>query len=183
MHRSDGSGTTFIWTDYLSKVSPEWKSKVGVNTAVEWPVGLGAKGNEGVANNVGQTKGSIGYVEYAYVLQNGMSYASLQNAAGNFVMPSAETFSNAAATADWAKAQDFNLVMTNAGGPNAYPITASVFILLPTNAKDPSRSKAALEFFRYVLASGQDQAKKLDYVPLPAELVKQIEAYTGSKVK
>jgi phosphate transport system substrate-binding protein len=132
---------------------------------------------------VKQLPNSIGYVEYAYVLQNGMSYASLQNSAGNFVMPSAETFSNAAATADWAKAQDFNLVMTNAPGANAYPITASVFVLIPTKAKDPARSKAALEFFRYVLNSGQDQAKKLDYVPLPAELVKQIEAYIGPKIK
>ncbi len=183
VHRSDGSGTTFNFTHYLSQVSPAWKAGPGEGKTVSWPTGVGGKGNEGVAAYVKQLPNSIGYVEYAYVLQNGMSYASLQNAAGNFVMPSAETFSNAAATADWAKAQDFNLVMTNARGPNAYPITASVFILLPTNAKDPSRSKAALEFFRYVLASGQDQAKKLDYVPLPAELVKQIEAYTGSQVK
>ena len=183
VHRSDGSGTTFNFTHYLSQVSPAWKAGPGEGKTVSWPTGVGGKGNEGVAAYVKQLPNSIGYVEYAYVLQNGMSYASLQNAAGNFVMPSAETFSNAAATADWANASDFNLVMTNARGPNAYPITASVFILLPTNAKDPSRSKAALEFFRYVLASGQDQAKKLDYVPLPAELVKQIEAYTGSKVK
>ncbi len=183
VHRSDGSGTTFNFSHYLSQVSPAWKAGPGEGKTVSWPTGVGGKGNEGVAAYVKQLPNSIGYVEYAYVLQNGMSYASLQNAAGNFVMPSAETFSNAAATADWANASDFNLVMTNARGPNAYPITASVFILLPTNAKDPSRSKTALEFFRYVLANGQDQAKKLDYVPLPAELVQQIEAYVGSKVK
>jgi phosphate transport system substrate-binding protein len=183
VHRSDGSGTTFNFTHYLSQVSPSWKAGPGEGKTVSWPTGVGGKGNEGVAAYVKQLPNSIGYVEYAYVLQNGMSYASLQNSAGNFVMPSAETFSNAAATADWAKAQDFNLVMTNAPGANAYPITASVFVLIPTKAKDPARSKAALEFFRYVLNSGQDQAKKLDYVPLPAELVKQIEAYIGPKIK
>ncbi len=183
VHRSDGSGTTFNFTHYLSQVSPSWKAGPGEGKTVSWPTGVGGKGNEGVAAYVKQLPNSIGYVEYAYVLQNGMNYASLQNAAGNFVLPSAETFSNAAATADWAKAQDFNLVMTNAPGANAYPITASVFVLMPTNAKDPARSKAALDFFRYVLNSGQDQAKKLDYVPLPPELVKQIETYIGPKIK
>jgi phosphate transport system substrate-binding protein len=183
VHRSDGSGTTFNFTHYLSQVSPSWKAGPGEGKTVSWPTGVGGKGNEGVAAYVKQLPNSIGYVEYAYVLQNGMNYASLQNAAGNFVLPSAETFSNAAATADWAKAQDFNLVMTNAPGANAYPITASVFVLMPTNAKGPARSKAALDFFRYVLNSGQDQAKKLDYVPLPPELVKQIEAYIGPRIK
>jgi phosphate transport system substrate-binding protein len=183
VHRSDGSGTTFNFTHYLAQVSPSWKTGPGEGKTVSWPTGVGGKGNEGVAAYVKQLPNSIGYVEYAYVLQNGMNYASLQNSAGNFVKPNAESFSNAAATADWGKAQDFNLVMTNAPGPNAYPITASVFILMPTNAKDPSRSKAALEFFRYVLNSGQEQAKKLDYVPLPAELVKQIEAYIAPKIK
>jgi phosphate transport system substrate-binding protein len=183
VHRSDGSGTTFNFTHYLSQVSPSWKAGPGEGKTVSWPTGVGGKGNEGVAAYVKQLPNSIGYVEYAYVLQNGMNYASLQNAAGNFVLPSAETFSNAAATADWAKAQDFNLVMTNAPGANAYPITASVFVLMPTNAKGPARSKAALDFFRYVLNSGQDQAKKLDYVPLPPELVKQIETYIGPKIK
>jgi len=183
VHRSDGSGTTFNFTHYLSQVSPSWKAGPGEGKTVSWPAGVGGKGNEGVAAYVKQLPNSIGYVEYAYVLQNGMNYASLQNSAGNFVLPSAETFSNAAATADWGKAQDFNLVMTNAPGANAYPMTASVFILMPTSAKDPSRSKAALDFFRYVLNSGQEQAKKLDYVPLPAELVKQIEAYIGPRIK
>jgi phosphate transport system substrate-binding protein len=183
VHRSDGSGTTFNFTHYLSQISPTWKSGPGEGKTVSWPTGVGGKGNEGVAAYVKQLPNSIGYVEYAYVLQNGMNYASLQNSAGNFVMPSAETFSNAASTADWAKAQDFNLVMTNAPGANAYPITASVFMLMPTKPTDPARSKAALDFFRYVLDKGQDRAKKLDYVPLPPELVKQIEDYITRTIK
>jgi phosphate transport system substrate-binding protein len=183
VHRSDGSGTTFNFTHYLSQVSPAWKAGPGEGKTVSWATGVGGKGNEGVAAYVKQLPNSIGYVEYAYVLQNGMNYASLQNAAGNFVSPSAETFSNAAQTADWAKAQDFNLVMTNAPGPNAYPITASVFILMPTSARDPAKSKAALDFFRYALEQGQGQANKLDYVPLPPELVKQIENYIGQRIK
>jgi phosphate transport system substrate-binding protein len=183
VHRSDGSGTTFNFTHYLSQVSPSWKSGPGEGKTVSWPTGVGGKGNEGVAGYVKQIPNSIGYVEYAYVLQNGMNYASLQNAAGNFVLPSAETFSNAAVTADWAKAQDFNLVMTNAPGANAYPITASVFILMPRQPKDKARSDAAVAFFRYALDDGQAQAKALDYVPLPATLVKQIEAYIGAIIK
>jgi phosphate transport system substrate-binding protein len=183
VHRSDGSGTTFNFTHYLSQVSPSWKAGPGEGKTVSWPTGVGGKGNEGVAGYVKQIPNSIGYVEYAYVLQNGMNYASLQNAAGNFVLPNAETFSNAAATADWAKAQDFNLVMTNAPGANAYPITASVFILMPRQPKDKAKSDAALAFFRYALDGGQAQAKALDYVPLPAALVKQIEDYIGAAIK
>jgi phosphate transport system substrate-binding protein len=183
IHRSDGSGTTFNFTHYLSQVSPSWKSSPGEGKTVSWPTGVGGKGNEGVAGYVKQIPNSIGYVEYAYVLQNKMNYASLQNAAGNFVLPSAETFSNAAATADWAKAQDFNLVMTNAPGANAYPITASVFILMPRQPKDKAKSDAALSFFRYALDQGQPQAKALDYVPLPEALVKQIETYIGAAIK
>jgi phosphate transport system substrate-binding protein len=183
VHRSDGSGTTFNFTHYLSQVSPAWKSGPGEGKTVSWATGVGGKGNEGVAAYVKQLPNSIGYVEYAYVLQNGMNYASLQNAAGNFVSPSAETFSNAAQSADWAKAQDFNLVMTNAPGANAYPITASVFVLMPTAPGDPAKSKAALDFFRYALEQGQPQANKLDYVPLPPELVKQIESYISQKIK
>jgi phosphate transport system substrate-binding protein len=183
VHRSDGSGTTFNFTHYLSQVSPAWKSGPGEGKTVSWATGVGGKGNEGVAAYVKQLSNSIGYVEYAYVLQNGMNYASLQNAAGNFVTPSAETFANAAQSADWAKAQDFNLVMTNAPGPNAYPITASVFILMPTTPRDAAKSHAALNFFRYALGQGQEQANKLDYVPLPAELVKQIKSYISQKIK
>ena len=183
VHRSDGSGTSFNFTHYLSQVSPSWKAGPGEGKTVSWPTGVGGKGNEGVAAYVKQLPNSIGYVEYAYVLQNGMSYASLQNAAGNFVMPSAETFSNAAETADWAKAQDFNLVMTNAPGANAYPLTATTFILMPKSPKDAPRSKAALDFFRFALDSGQGRAKKLDYVPLPEALVKQIEDYIARTIK
>ena len=183
VHRSDGSGTTFNFTHYLTQVSPSWKAGPGEGKTVSWPTGVGGKGNEGVAAYVKQLPNSIGYVEYAYVLQNGMNYASLQNAAGNFVLPSAETFANAAETADWAKAQDFNLIMTNAPGANAYPLTATTFILMPKSPKDAARSKAALDFFRFALDSGQDQAKKLDYVPLPAALVKQIEDYIARTIK
>ncbi|MGN6155995.1 MAG: phosphate ABC transporter substrate-binding protein PstS [Sphingomicrobium sp.] len=183
VHRSDGSGTTFNFTHYLSQVSPSWKAGPGEGKAVSWPTGVGGKGNEGVAAYVKQLPNSIGYVEYAYVLQSKMNYAILQNAAGNFVAPSAETFSNAAETADWAKAQDFNLVMTNAPGANAYPLTATTFILMPKSPKDAARSKAALDFFRFALDSGQDQAKRLDYVPLPQALVKQIEDYIARTIK
>ena len=183
VHRSDGSGTTFNFTHYLAQVSPTWKGGPGEGKTVNWPVGVGGKGNEGVAGYVKQIPNSIGYVEYAYVVQNGMTYAALQNAAGAFVSPSAETFSNAAETANWAGAPDFNLVMTNAAGPNAYPITATTFILMPKQPKDKAKSDAALNFFRYALAQGQPQARKLDYVPLPDALVKQIETYIGATIK
>ncbi|HEX6603486.1 MAG TPA: phosphate ABC transporter substrate-binding protein PstS [Sphingomicrobium sp.] len=183
VHRSDGSGTTFNFTHYLSQVSPAWKSGPGEGKTVSWPTGVGGKGNEGVANYVKQIPNSIGYVEYAYVVQNGMAYAQLQNAAGTFVSPGAETFSNAAETADWAGTKDFNLVMTNAPGPNAYPITATTFVLMPKQPKDKAKSDAALSFFKYVLEKGQAQANKLDYVPLPGALVKQIETYIGASIK
>jgi phosphate transport system substrate-binding protein len=183
VHRSDGSGTTFNFTHYLSQVSPTWKSGPGEGKTVKWVGGVGGKGNEGVAGYVKQLPNAIGYVEYAYVVQNNMSYAVLQNAAGQFVAPSAESFAAAAGTADWKNAQDFNLVMTNAPGANAYPIAASTFILLPKQPKDKAKSDAALAFFKYALENGQDQANKLDYVPLPAELVQQIESYIAQNVK
>lgn len=183
VHRSDGSGTTFNFTHYLSQVSPAWKSGPGEGKTVTWPTGVGGKGNEGVAGYVKQIANSIGYVEYAYVLQNGMTYAALQNAAGNFITPSTQSFSAAADSADWASAQDFNLVMTNAPGPNAYPITATTFILMPKQAKDKNKSAAALNFFRFALEKGQGQAQKLDYVPLPSKLVQQIESYIGQTIK
>src|SRR5207253_1513318 len=174
VHRSDGSGTTFNFTHYLSQVSPGWQKMYSEGTTVNWPVGVGGKGNEGVAGYVKQIPNSIGYVEYAYVAQNKMSYAQLQNAAGTFVSPSAQSFSAAAESADWKNAKDFNLVMTNAPGPNAYPITASTFILMPRQPSDKSRSDASVAFFKYVLEHGQAQADNLDYVPLPATLVQQI---------
>jgi len=183
VHRSDGSGTTFNFVNYLSKVSGEWKSKVGEGTAVQWPAGIGGKGNEGVAAYVKQIKGSIGYVELSYALQNKMSYARLKNAAGNFILPSDETFSAAAASADWKNAKDFYLVMTNAPGENAWPIAATNFILMYKQPKDAARSKSAKEFFRWAYANGDTQAKALDYVPLPDALVEQIEAYWTQNLK
>jgi phosphate transport system substrate-binding protein len=183
VHRSDGSGTSFNFTHYLSQISPAWKSGPGEGKSVSWPVGVGGKGNEGVAGYVKQIPYSIGYVEYAYVVQNKMSYAQLQNAAGTFVSPSTQSFSAAAESADWKNAKDFNLVMTNAPGPDAYPITASTFILMPMQPSDKSRSEAAVAFFKYALEHGQDQANKLDYVPLPAALVQQIERYIGAGIK
>jgi len=183
VHRSDGSGTTFNFTHYLSQVSPAWKSGPGEGKTVSWVGGVGGKGNEGVANYVKQIPNSIGYVEYAYVIQNRMTYALVQNAAGNFVSPSAGSFSAAAASADWASAKDFDLVMTNAPGAQAYPITASTFVLLPKEPKDKARSDAVIAFFKYALENGQRQANKLDYVPLPDNVVKQIETYIGQNVK
>ncbi|AVJ32628.1 phosphate ABC transporter substrate-binding protein PstS [Stenotrophomonas indicatrix] len=183
VHRSDGSGTTFNFSNYLSKVSPEWKSKVGEGTSVQWPDGVGGKGNEGVASYVKQIKGSIGYVELAYALQNAMPYTSLQNAAGTWVQPNAETFAAAAASADWASAKDFNLVITNAPGEQAWPITATNFMLMQKKPKDAKRNQDALAFFKWAFESGQTQANELHYVPLPAELVKQIEAYWATELK
>ncbi|WP_099604288.1 phosphate ABC transporter substrate-binding protein PstS [Stenotrophomonas maltophilia] len=183
VHRSDGSGTTFNFVNYLSKVSPEWKSSVGEGTSVQWPDGVGGKGNEGVASYVKQIKGSIGYVELAYALQNGMPYTAMQNAAGNWVEPSAETFAAAAASADWASAKDFNLVITNAPGEQAWPITATNFMLMQKQPKDAKRNQDTLAFFKWAFENGQAQANELHYVPLPAELVKQIEAYWATDLK
>ena len=183
VHRSDGSGTTFNFSNYLSKVSPAWQSSVGEGTSLQWPTGVGGKGNEGVASYVKQIKGSIGYVELAYALQNAMPYASLQNAAGNWVKPDEASFAAAAATADWASAQDFNLVITNAGGAEAWPITATNFILVRKQPRDAARNQATLDFFRWAFAQGRTQASELHYVPLPPALVEQIEAYWTSALK
>ena len=183
VHRSDGSGTSFNFTNYLSKVNPDWKSKVGEGTAVQWPVGIGGKGNEGVAAYVKQIKGGIGYVELSYALQNKMAYTSMKNAAGKFVQPSDESFAAAAASADWANAKDFYLVMTNAPGETSWPITATNFILVHKQPKNPASAKATKDFFKWVYANGDAQAKQLDYVPLPDALVKQIDAYWSANLK
>jgi len=183
VHRSDGSGTTFNFANYLSKVSDEWKSKVGEGTSIQWPVGVGGKGNEGVAAYVKQIKNSIGYVELAYALQNKMSYASMKNRAGNFVEPSLESFQAAASNADWTKAKDFHLVITDAAGPNSWPIAASVFVLMYRQPKDADHTKTTLGFFKWALEKGQAQAKALDYVASPDALVKQVEAYWASTIK
>ena len=183
VHRSDGSGTTFNFVNYLSKVSPSFKTKVGEGTSVQWPAGIGGKGNEGVAAYVKQIKGSIGYVELAYSSQNGMTHASLQNAAGNWVQPGPASFQAAASTADWANARDFNLVITNAAGGDAWPITATNFILMYKQPKDVKRSQDTLAFFKWALDNGQAQAQALDYVPLPPALVQQVEAYWSTEFK
>ena len=183
VHRSDGSGTTFNFVNYLSKVNGEWKSKVGEGTSVKWPVGIGGKGNEGVAAYVKQINGGIGYVELSYALQNKMAFSRLKNAAGNFVIPNDETFAAAAASADWANAKDFYLVMTNAPGANAWPITATNFILMYKQPKNAAGAKQAKEFFKWVYANGDAQAKALDYVPLPDTLVQQIETYWSENLK
>jgi phosphate transport system substrate-binding protein len=183
VHRSDGSGTTFNFVNYLGKVSPAWKAKVGEGTMVQWPVGIGGKGNEGVAAYVKQIDGGIGYVELSYALQNKMAYSRLRNAAGNYVLPSDETFAAAAASADWASAKDFYLVMTNAPGAQSWPITATNFILMYRNPKNAAGAKNTKAFFQWVYANGDAQAKALDYVPLPAALVTQIQAYWTANAK
>jgi len=180
VHRSDGSGTSFNFTNYLSKVSPEWASKVKFGTAVEWPAGVGGKGNEGVSQYVRQIPGSIGYVEYAYAKKNSISFAQMQNAAGKWVQPSAETFGAAAGTADWASAKDFNVIMTNAPGDQAWPITATTWIIMYKKSKNAAHTKVAFDFFKYSLEKGQTAAASLDYVALPTTLVQKIEAYWAS---
>lgn len=183
VHRSDGSGTSFNFTNYLSKVSPEWRDKVGEGTAVQWPTGVGGKGNEGVAAYVKQIPGAIGYVELAYALQNKMAYGAMTNAAGKIVQPNLKSFQAAAAAADWKNAKDFNLVITNATGDGAWPIAASVFVMMYKQPKEAARTKTALDFFKWSLENGQKQAEELDYVPLPTDLVKQIEAYWKAEIK
>jgi phosphate transport system substrate-binding protein len=182
VHRSDGSGTTFNFVNYLSKVSPAWKNSVGEGTSVKWPGGIGGKGNEGVAAYVKQIKGGIGYVEMSYALQNQMTYSRLKNAAGNYIIPSDATFSAAAASAQWGSSEDFYLVMTNAPGEQAWPITATNFILMYKQPKDAAGAKSAKEFFRWVYANGDAAASKLDYVPLPDTLVQQIETYWSKEM-
>jgi phosphate transport system substrate-binding protein len=183
VHRSDGSGTSFNFTNYLSKVSTDWKAKVGEGTAVEWPTGIGGKGNEGVSAYVKQIKNSIGYVEYAYALKNNIGYALMTNAAGKTIKPGNAAFQAAAATADWAHAADFNLIMTNAPGAEAWPITATTWVIMYKQPKNAANSKVVFDFFKWSLEHGQAQAQELDYVALPEALVKQIEAYWQTQFK
>lgn len=175
VHRSDGSGTTFIWVDYLCKVSPEWKDKVGEATAVDWPVGIGAKGNEGVAGNVAQTNGSIGYVELAYAIQNHLAYTQVVNSAGKAIAPNIKSFQAAAANADWSKAPGFYLVLTNSSGVDSWPIAGATFILMYKQPQDAAASNEALKFFKWAYAKGDEMAMNLDYVPLPDGVVQQVE--------
>jgi phosphate transport system substrate-binding protein len=183
VHRSDGSGTTFIWTNYLSKVSSDWKSKVGVNTAVEWPVGIGAKGNEGVANNTTQAKGSIGYVEYAYAKQNKMTFAKMINHEGTTVSPTAESFIAAAAGAQWATAKDFFVILTDAPGDKSWPIAGSTFILMHAVPQDAADTASALKFFAWGYKNGKQMADDLDYVPMPDSVVALIEKTWKEQIK
>ncbi|TAM57843.1 MAG: phosphate ABC transporter substrate-binding protein PstS [Rhodanobacter sp.] len=183
VHRSDGSGTTFNFSDYLSKVSPQWKTKVGEGTAVQWPVGIGGKGNEGVSAYIKQIKNSLGYVEYAFALQNHIGYAVMKNAAGNIVKPTIANFQAAADTADWKHSKNFNLVMTNAPGANAWPITATSWVIMYKQPKNLANAKVAFDFFKWAYEHGQEQARSLDYVPLPPSLVQQIETYWKTEYK
>jgi len=174
-YRSDGSGTNFLFTYYLSDVSPTFKSKIGANSSVEWPTGIGAKGNEGVANMTSQTVGAIGYVEYAYAKQNKMTYVSLKNKEGKTVAPEATAFQAAAASADWSKADGYYLILTNQAGAKSWPITGASFILMYKEAKNPAESAAALKFFDWAYSNGGAMANELDYVPLPENLIKQVK--------
>ena len=171
VHRSDGSGTTFIFTNYLSKVSPEWKSKVSEGTAVEWPTGLGGKGNEGVAALTGRTAGAIGYVEYAYALQNKMVHTKLINHDGVTLEPGSKVFQAAAANADWKGAKDFYLILTDQPGKDSWPITGATFILMHKEQAQPDRAKEVLKFFDWGYKNGGQLAESLDYIPMPASAV------------
>ena len=174
-YRSDGSGTNFLFTYYLSSVSPTFKDQIGANTSVEWPVGIGAKGNEGVASMTAQTSGAIGYVEYAYAKQNNMTYALLKNKDGKVVAPEASAFQAAAANADWAKAEGYFLILDNQPGAKSWPITGASFILIHKNVKSAADVLEALKFFSWAYHNGGSLAAELDYVPLPANVVKMVE--------
>jgi phosphate transport system substrate-binding protein len=183
VHRSDGSGTTFNFTNYLSKVSPEWKSKVGEAQAVEWPVGLGGKGNEGVATLVAQTKGSVGYVEYAYAKQNKLIYTKMINADGKVVSPVSETFQAAAANADWNSVPGYGLILSNQPGALSWPMTAATFILIHKQPQDPAGASEALKFFAWAYAKGGKAAEELDFVPMPASVVTAVEGVWAKEIK
>jgi len=174
VHRSDGSGTTFVWTDYLSKVSPEWKSQVGANTSVKWPVGLGGKGNEGVAGVIRQQPGAIGYVELIYALQNNITFGLVKNATGNFVKASLESTTAAASGAKVPS--DFRVSITNANGKDAYPISSFTYLLVPTQWNDQSKKTAMVSFLEWMLNSGEQQVKDLNYAPLPKQVVEMEKA-------
>jgi phosphate transport system substrate-binding protein len=182
VYRSDGSGTNFLFSDYLSKESAKFASSIGANTAVEWPRGIGAKGNEGVANMTSQTDGAIGYVEYAYAKQNKMTYAMLTNKAGAPVAPGADTFQAAAANADWAKADSYYLILTDQAGAKSWPITGASFILMYKDPPDPAAVKEALKFFAWAYQDGAQMAAELDYVPLPPGLIAQVKKTWATEI-
>jgi phosphate transport system substrate-binding protein len=183
VRRSDGSGTTFNFTDYLSKSNAEWKTKVGSGTAVEWPAGVGAKGNEGVAGNISQTRNSIGYVEYAYAKQNKLTYSALINKAGKTVQPTMAAFQAAASNADWAKAPGYYVILTDQLGEASWPITAATFILMHREPADKAASAEAIKFFKWAFAKGGKMAEELDYIPMPDSVVKLIEKTWSADIK
>ena len=183
VHRSDGSGTTYNFAYYLADVSADWKSKVGFNTSVQWPMGIGAKGNEGVANNVAQTKGSVGYVEYAYALQNKLTYTKMVNKAGKTVAPTSEAFQAAAANADWKSQPGYGVILANQPGDKSWPMTAATWILVYKQPSDPAATGEALKFFAWAYKNGAQMAESLDYVPMPANVVADIEKYWKAEIK
>jgi phosphate transport system substrate-binding protein len=183
IHRADGSGTTWIFTNYLAAVSADWKSKIGADKSVAWPVGLGGKGNEGVSAYVKQVNGSIGYVEYAYALQNKMTHVLLQNKAGKFVGPDSDTFTAAAANADWKNAPGFYMVLVDQPGDNSWPITGASFILIYKNQSDAAKAKDILTYFDWCFKNGKDLALKLDYVPMPDNVMNLVESTWKTDVK
>jgi phosphate transport system substrate-binding protein len=183
VHRSDGSGTTFNFAYYLAQVSPDWKSKVGFNASVEWPVGIGAKGNEGVSNNVGQTNGSIGYVEYAYALQNKLTYTKMVNKNGKTVAPTSEAFQAAAANADWNSVPGYGVILADQPGAASWPMTAATFILIHKQPQDTAAATEALKFFAWAYAKGDKMAEELDYVPMPKKVVTDVEAMWSKEIK
>ena len=183
VHRADGSGTTWIFTNYLDKVSPAWHSNVGMGKAVQWPAGVGGKGNEGVATNVQRINGAIGYVEFAYALQNKMTHALMQNKAGKFVGPTIESFQSAAANADWANAPGFYMVLTDQPGDDSWPITGATFILIHKAQADAAKTGEIFKFFKWSYDHGSDVAVKLHYVPMPKNVVELVEQQWRDSVK
>ena len=183
VHRSDGSGTTFIFVNYLSKISEDWKTKIGEGTSVNWPVGVGGKGNEGVASYVQKINGSIGYVEYAFAKQNKLAVAALQNQAGEFVLPNDLTFKAAAASAKWDKAPGFYEILTNQAGKDSWPMTGASFILMHRAQEKPDNAKQVLSFFDWAFKNGGKMAEELDYVPLPDSLVKLVRTEWKSRIR
>jgi phosphate transport system substrate-binding protein len=183
VHRADGSGTTWIFTNYLDKISPEWKEKVGTGKAVKWPTGMGGKGNEGVASYVQRVNGSIGYVEFAYALQNNMAHVSLQNKADAFVSPTIESFQAAAANADWKGAPGFYLVLTDQPGEGSWPITGASFILVHKEQPDKSKTLEMLKFFDFCYQKGAQDAKDLHYVPMPESVVSLVHDVWKNDIK
>ena len=183
VHRSDGSGTTFNFTYYLSDVSKSWKDEVGTEKAVQWPVGIGAKGNEGVANNVANTRGSIGYVEYAYALQNKLTFTKMINKSGKAVSPNSDAFQAAAANADWKSKPGYGVILANQPGDNSWPMTAATWILLYKQPQDPAATAQALKFFAWCYDNGGKMAEELDYVPMPANVVGDIQETWATEIK